>query len=208
MISSILKTTWVFSFRFCSTVLLNMSQSLAMVAKKSDSYFDSYNSLIELDSFSICYFERKEVAQDYAASFGNAEVYPITHLKQFFDQVASDSIRFDAYLTSAERASALTIQYSGYRVVNPLPYHINNALVFPIAHSVIWKKYIDNWIDFRVQDGTINRIYSQWILGQEYKKKKRAWSIYDDVIMPKYFNNNTGVNEHLDTISLLKDSIK
>jgi len=165
-----------------------MTVSLALVAHKNDDRFSSMKSIAEVDSFTICYFERPEVAEEYAASFDNARIYPITDLKQFFNSNESDSIHYDAYLTSAERASALSILYPGFKVVNPLPYHINNALVFPISNSDIWKKYIDNWIEFRKQDGTIDRIYNQWILGQEFKEKERNWNLYDDVIVPKYFS--------------------
>lgn len=164
--------------------------SLALVTQKDESRFNTARSALEVDSFTICYFERKDVAEEYAATFRNAKIYPIDDLEQFFNQSVDDSIHFDTYLTSAERASALTIQHPGFKVVNPLPYHINNALIFPIAKSNIWKKYIDNWIEFRTQDGTIDRIYKQWVLGQEYKKKKRNWSFYDDVIVPKYFSDN------------------
>jgi ABC-type amino acid transport substrate-binding protein len=164
-----------------------LSVSLALVTRKDDDRFNSMESVLQVDSLNICYFERKEVADEYASSFEHAKVFPITDINQFFNPNKSDSISYDAYLTSAERASSLTIIYPGFKVANPLPYHINNALVFPIAKSNIWKKYIDNWIEFRKQDGTIDRIYKQWILGQEYKKKERNWNLYDDVIAPKYF---------------------
>jgi len=163
--------------------------SLALVVKSDDDRFSSLEALSEVDSFNICYFERREVAQEYASSFENARIYPITDLNQFFHQSPTDSIHFDAYLTSAERASGLSIMHPGYKVVNPIPYHINNALVFPIIKSTIWKKYVNNWIDYRKHDGTIDRIYKQWILGQEYKKKERVWSVYDNIIKPKYFSN-------------------
>ena len=166
-----------------------LTVSLALVVKKDDDRFSSAEKIAEVDSFTICYFERKEVAEEYATSFKHANTAPITDLSQFFNPSENDSIHYDAYLTSAERASALTILYPGFRVVNPLPYHINNALVFPIANSNIWKKYIDNWIEFRKQDGTIDRIYNQWILGHEYKKKERNWNLYDDIIVPKYFSD-------------------
>ena len=166
-----------------------LTVSLALVVKKDDDRFSSKEKIAEVDTFTICYFERKEVAEEYATSFQYAKTAPITDLNQFFNPSENDSTHYDAYLTSAERASALTIRYPGFRVVNPLPYHINNALVFPIANSNIWKKYIDNWIEFRKQDGTIDRIYSQWILGHEFKKKERNWNLYDDVIVPKYFSD-------------------
>ena len=69
---------------------------------------------------------------------------------------------------------------------NPLPYHINNTLVFPIARDNTWKQYIDNWIDFRTNDLTFERIYDQWILGKEFKKEEETWSIYENILKPKW----------------------
>ena len=66
-----------------------------------------------------------------------------------------------------------------------MPYHINNNLVFPLPTDNVWKRYVDNWIDFRKQDGTFDRIYNQWILGIEFKKKEKAWNIYDNIIKKK-----------------------
>ncbi len=115
-------------------------------------------------------------------------MYPIKSLDEFF-VAGGDSSKYDAYLTSAERASILTIFHPNYKVVNPLPYHIKNPLVFPLAKSDVWKNYIDNWIEFRTNDGTINRAYEQWILGHEYKRKERAWSVWDDIILPAIEDN-------------------
>ncbi len=162
--------------------------SLALVTKKENDDLNTFESAAKLDSFSICYFEREEVAEEYASFFGNVKLYPIKSLDEFF-VAEGDSSKYDAYLTSAERASILTIFHPNYKVVNPLPYHIKNPLVFPLAKSDVWKNYIDNWIEFRTNDGTINRAYEQWILGHEYKRKERAWSVWDDIILPAIEKN-------------------
>jgi ABC-type amino acid transport substrate-binding protein len=168
-----------------------LTVSLALITDKENDDLNSFESATELDSFTICYFEREEVAHEYASFFGNANIYPITDLNEFFDRSkidssSSDSLRLDAYLTSAERASVLTIFYPGFKVVNPLPYHINNSLVFPLADDDVWKRYIDNWIEYRTKDGAIERIYDQWILGHEYKKKEPVWNVLDDIILPMF----------------------
>ncbi len=161
-----------------------LTVSLALVVKKDNDNLDSFESATKVDSFTICYFEREEVAKEYASFFPNAKIEQIYGLDEFFND--KDSSEYDAYLTSAERASILTITHPGYKVVNPLPYHIKNALVFPLASSTIWKRYIDNWIELRKKDGTIQRLYSQWILGREYKKKEKAWSVWDNIIVPMF----------------------
>ncbi len=173
-----------------------LTVTLALITDKNNDELDSFESAAKLDSFTICYFEREEVAREYASFFGNAKIYKIWDLNEFFehartDSLAADSIRLDAYLTSAERASVLTIQHSGFKVVNPLPYHINYSLVFPLAESNVWKRYMDNWIEYRTKDGTVERMYRQWILGHEYREKKPAWNVLDNVILPLLSKNKS-----------------
>ena len=160
--------------------------SLALLTKKDNINFDDFKTAIKLDTFTISYFERPEIANEFLSYFPNGGSYSITDPEEFFDPNFNDSIKIDAHLTSAERAAAVTVGHPEYKVVNPLPYHINNALVFPIAKDEVWRRYIDKWIDFRTNDGTFQRIYDQWILGKEFKKDQKTWSIYDNILKPKW----------------------
>ncbi len=164
-----------------------LTVSLALVTSADSDALNTFEAAGKLDSTTICYFERDDIALEYASFFGNAGIYEITALEEYFLATDNDSLRLDAYLTSAERASALTILHPNFKVVNPLPYHIQNSLVFPVANSIVWKRYVDNWIDVRVQDGTVDRMYDQWILGHEFRKAERAWSVYDDILKPRFF---------------------
>jgi len=168
-----------------------LSVSLALVVKKDYDKLNTFSSASNLDTFTVAYFERTDIAKEFTSYFKGAGYYSMKDLDDFFvNDALPDSINIDAYLTSAERASALTILNDGYKVVNPLPVHMKNYLVFPIAKDEVWNKYVDKWIEYRKQDGTIERAYKQWILGQEYKKDKPAWSVWDNIIVPKYFDNN------------------
>lgn len=174
------------SGRYAQLMTLSKSYlnvSLALVVDKERDEFNSFRSTIELDTFLVTYFERVEIAEEFVSFFPNAEIYPLSEQDDFFKGNFPDTIKPDAYLTSAERGSALTLVYPGYKVVNPLPYHITNALVFPLAPDDVWRKYINTWIDFRTKDGTIERLYDQWILGHEYREKEKSWSFYDNVIL-------------------------
>ncbi len=164
-----------------------LNVSLALLVPKDNDDFNSFESAIELDTFTVSYFEREEIAHEFLSFFPNGGTYEIHNFNQFFNQREEDSIHLDAHLTSAERASALTIFHPDYKVVNPLPYHISNALVFPVAADEVWVRYIDKWIDYRTKDGTFDKIYDQWILGNEYHKKEKPWSFYEDVIKAKWF---------------------
>ncbi len=160
--------------------------SLALLTKKENLNFDSFDATIKLDTFTISYFERGEIAKEFITYFPNGGSYSINNPEDFFELKDNDSIKIDAHLTSAERAAAITVYHPDYKVVNPLPYHINNALVFPIAKDEVWRRYVDKWIDFRTNDGTFERIYNQWILGKEFKKEQKPWSIYENMIKPKW----------------------
>jgi ABC-type amino acid transport substrate-binding protein len=159
--------------------------SLALIVPEDIEDFDEFETVLKLDTFTISYFVRDEIAEKYLSYFPNGGSFEITNFDEFFNQEI-DSVKIDAHLTSAERAAALTIFYPDYKVVNPLPYHINNGLVFPIANDEVWKRYIDNWIDYRISDGTIEAIYKQWVLGIEHRPKEKKWSFYEDVLKPKF----------------------
>ena len=68
-------------------------------------------------------------------------------------------------------------------------------MVFPIAKDEVWRRYIDKWIDFRTNDGTFERIYDQWILGKEFKKEEETWSIYENILKPKWESKKEEDNE-------------
>ncbi len=159
--------------------------SLALLVPKDNTSFDNFETVIKLDTFTISYFVRHEIAKAYLSNFPQGGAREIQLFSEYFSQ-SIDSNQVEAHLTSAERAAALTILHPEYKVVNPLPYHISNGLVFPIARDEVWKRYIDNWIDYRTNDNTISNIYNEWILGREYKKKAKKWSIYENIIKKRW----------------------
>lgn len=185
------------SSRYAEEVELSkpyLNVSLALLTKQDNNMFDNFNTASKLDTFTISYIDRKEIAKEFLSYFPKGGAYPVPEINDFFtlsqhmkneiDSTRNDSVVIDAHLTSAERAASVTIFKTDYKVVNPLPYHINNALVFPLARDNIWRGYVNKWIDFRKQDGTFDRIYDQWILGNPIEKESQKWNILNDVIKP------------------------
>jgi len=172
-----------------------LNVSLALLTKQENKMFDNFDNTSKLDTFTISYIERKEIAKEFLSYFPKGGAYPVAQMKDFFehdgtiivesDSSRIDSIVIDAHLTSAERAASTTVLKPGYKVVNPLPYHINNALVFPLARDNVWRSYIDKWIDFRKKDGTFDKVYNQWILGNPHREKEKKWSILENIIKPR-----------------------
>ena len=184
-----------------------LNVTLALLTRQDNKMFDSFDITSKLDTFTISYIERKEISKEFLSFFPKGGAYPIPQMKDFLahdgaviiekDSSKIDSIIFDAHLTSAERAAATTVLKPGYKVVNPLPYHINNALVFPLARDNVWRSYIDKWIDFRKKDGTFDKIYDQWILGNPYQKKEKKWSILENIIKPRFEASNNAVKDSI-----------
>lgn len=154
--------------------------SLAMVVPKDNNALVTFESASALDTFTIAYFYRKDIADEFVTFFPNAGLYPITDFDSFF--VSNDSVRLDALLTTAERAAAWTVKYPSYKLVNPLPVHLTYSLVFPVGNDEVWRQYVNQWIDYRTQDGTFEDIYNQWIQGKEYRPEQVQWSIMKDVL--------------------------
>ena len=178
-----------------------LNVSLALLTRQENKMFDSFDITSKLDTFTISYIERKEIAKEFLSYFPKGGASPVAQMKDFFERDGTisiekdsskiDSIVFDAHLTSAERAASTTVLKPGYKVVNPLPYHINNALVFPLSRDNVWRSYIDKWIDFRKKDGTFDKIYDQWILGNPHREKEKKWSILETVIKPRFIKKDS-----------------
>ena len=176
-----------------------LNVSLALLTPAENKMFDDFNVASKLDTFTVSYIDRKEIAHEFLSYFPQGGAYPVREINDYLhlnkstssisDSIAGDTIQIDAHLTSAERAASVTVFYPEYKVVNPLPYHISNALVFPIANDPVWKGYIDKWIDFRKQDGTFDRIYDQWILGNPHKTESKKWNLIDNIVIP-YLERN------------------
>ena len=188
-----------------------LNVSLALLTRQENKMFDSFDITSKLDTFTISYIERKEIAKEFLSYFPKGGASPVAQMKDFFERDGTisiekdsskiDSIVFDAHLTSAERAASTTVLKPGYKVVNPLPYHINNALVFPLSRDNVWRSYIDKWIDFRKKDGTFDKIYDQWILGNPHREKEKKWSILENVIKPRFIKKDS---VSIDTIPIFQ----
>ena len=157
-----------------------MEVSLAILTKKENETLSSFELATAQDSFTLAYFVRREIAQDYISFFPQAGLFDIPDYDSLFSY--NDSIKIDGLITSAERAAAWTVYHPEYKVVNPLPYHLYNPLVFPVAGDEVWQEYVNRWIDFRTKDGSVDKMYQQWILGKPYRKQTETWSIYKDVL--------------------------
>jgi ABC-type amino acid transport substrate-binding protein len=114
------------------------------------------------------------------------ELLPHASIERFDDINALLSTRqpyFDAVAFPAERGSAWTLIYPQYSVVVPQPSRIRVPLAYPIAkHDQTLASFINSWIELKEKDGTVETLYSYWILGRDAEPAKRRWSIIRDVL--------------------------
>jgi len=89
----------------------------------------------------------------------------------------------DAFVYTAEAASAWTLVYPDFTVAVPKP----DILRAPIAYAVKlddleWLRYLDTWIELKRKDRTFDDAYDYWILGRDAAKKGPRWSVIRDVL--------------------------
>ncbi len=88
----------------------------------------------------------------------------------------------DALLLTVEEGSAYAYRYPRYTVVQPS----SNAGI-PASYAVPkgdleMMQFMNNWIELKRLDGTIERLYQYWMLGGAAQPKRPRWSVIRDVL--------------------------
>ncbi len=100
-----------------------------------------------------------------------------------FFEGAEAGKNLDALLISAEEGSAWTLLYPNFQVVTPFTRQIALPLVYPFqANDQKAGEILDDWIEFRKNDGTLQIGYDYWILGKGTEQKQPRWSILRNVL--------------------------
>ncbi|WP_281615793.1 cation:dicarboxylase symporter family transporter [Flammeovirga sp. SubArs3] len=157
--------------------------TMALVVKDHDDAYKSYEKTAALDSFTIGYFERGDVAKKFLNYFPNAKGVRLDSVNQFFKQQPGVEPHLDGLLTSAERGAALTLLYPECQIANPLPYKITLPLAYPVGNNdEAMANFVTDWIEVNKKDGTIQRFYDYWILGDDQLRRQEHWSVIKDVL--------------------------
>ena len=94
-----------------------------------------------------------------------------------------DILKHDAFLMSAERASVLTLLHPEFAVAIPEPGVIKIPLAYPVARfDERWVAFLNTWIELKRRDGSIDRLYRHWILGQDAVVVEPRWSVVRNVL--------------------------
>lgn len=119
----------------------------------------------------------KEILQQ---ALPNAKIVMVTSFREFLRGKMKD---VDAFVHLAEAASAWTLIYPDYTVVIPEQLKIKTPIGFVLPEGQEqFKSTINDWLDVRTKNKTIDKIYQHWILGKSRQQKKPRWSIKRDVL--------------------------
>jgi len=97
-------------------------------------------------------------------------------------RMTAGTIDADAIVAAAERGSAWTLLHPEFTVVVPQPGLVRIPLAYPLVRDEEWRKFVDQWLELKRKDGTLEELYAYWILGRDAVERQRRWSILDDVL--------------------------
>ncbi len=109
-----------------------------------------------------------------------AEIVPIDRADQMF---APHDPPVDALMMTAERGSAYTLLHPEYSVAVPKPRPFKVPLAYVLAgRDAATTSMVNTWIELKRKDGTIDELFSHWILGQDSTPTHHRWSVGHDVL--------------------------
>jgi ABC-type amino acid transport substrate-binding protein len=110
----------------------------------------------------------------------DVEIVPVRGMEEMF--VPRDP-PVDAFVATAERGSAYTLLHPEYAVAVPRPRPFKVPLAYVIAgRDPLFAGTVNTWIELKRKDGTIDRLFAHWILGQDSTPRRPRWSIMRNVL--------------------------
>ena len=110
---------------------------------------------------------------------GDVKVIELESERDFFNNRVPEA---DALLTSAETGSAWTLLYPNYSVVRPTKQAIRIPLYYMTAPNDKFRAFLNRWLDLKRGEGTLDKLYNHWILGESNKERPPRWSILRNVL--------------------------
>ncbi len=89
----------------------------------------------------------------------------------------------DAAIATAERGSAYTILHPAYAVAVPKPRPFKVPLAYAVAgRDASLTTMINTWIELQRKNGTVDELFSYWILGENALPQQPRWSVIRDIL--------------------------
>ena len=161
-----------------SRPVMELTRSL-VVADHLVKKYDSVEEIKNSAPITIAYVEGGAQLAKAQARFPHLHFESISNYKRFFKQKPGS---YDALLISAEAGSAWTLFYPDYGVAV-----YNKKSRYPTGYAIAWEntdllRFMDNWVKLKKVDGTVDKAYQYWILGQGTSEVGPRWSIMRDVL--------------------------
>jgi ABC-type amino acid transport substrate-binding protein len=110
----------------------------------------------------------------------DAHIVPFARASDLFGDTAPG---IDAFVLTAERGSAFTLLHPEYSVAVPQPRPAKVPLGYVIAgRDQGLANLVNVWLDLKRKDGTIDQLFSRWIMGKDATVRPPRWSILHDVL--------------------------
>lgn len=144
--------------------------------------FKTFRSIRQIPDLRIGFVDlsRAFVARFREGLPRDAQLIELASNREFFEHAHRD---LDALLISAESGSAFTLLYPEFEVIVPEGRTVSLPLVYAVgARDKEMRDLLDHWIHLRKNDGTTQRIYNHWVLGQSQSPQQPRWSILRNVL--------------------------
>lgn len=159
-----------------------LDETLAFVVKDQlREQFSSWSGIRELGGFPVLipalpYFS--DVVVSRAPALKLTVAASLKHIEEGLHHGT-----FDAVVLPAERGSVMSLLHPKYTVVVPAPGIVKIPLAYPVARrDHAFAAFLNTWIELKRRDGTIDALYSHWILGKQAGQRKPRWSIIRDIL--------------------------
>ncbi|WP_370980002.1 cation:dicarboxylate symporter family transporter [Agaribacterium sp. ZY112] len=155
--------------------------SIGLVVKdKRREEFRERSDILEMEGLRLGMPKARYFQSPIHELFPNAERITVAGPRNFFKGGEDESV--DAFVYSAEVASAWTVLYPEYTVVIPEGVNMKAPVVFALPkQDISWLIYMNTWLSLKRDGGAIEPIYNHWILGRDPQKVTRRWSVAEDV---------------------------
>jgi len=174
----------------------NMTTERARAVRFSRPYLDQRLAFLVKDHDRSEFLSLAQLAAREELHIGVPRVpYYVEKLRQALPQATLEPIedfgrmlddwpdQRDAVLFTAESGAAYTLLHPSFSVVIPHPLDLRAPLAYPMPHDdPQFAAFIDSWIELKKRDGTIDRLYDYWILGNDARPARPRWSVVRDVL--------------------------
>ncbi|KZX59581.1 hypothetical protein A3709_14960 [Halioglobus sp. HI00S01] len=108
-----------------------------------------------------------------------ADIVRLESAEEFFIDTSHGA---DALVLSVEEGSAYAYRYPQYTVIEP-PVQIGYPAAYAVPKGDIeTMEFLNNWIELKRMEGTIDAMYNYWMLGGAAQSREPRWSIIRNVL--------------------------